>query len=134
MKFHLGLLLACLPSLANAKLGQTARRASDYAGISRYSMGWPKTFWILPSEADPKLPLSICQGDCDSDSDCDEGLACFQRNANEAIPGCRGGLDDDSAHDYCVPQVWLPLLPVEEAHSFPLGQCQGESNCQQRVL
>jgi len=40
-----------------------------------------------------------CQGDCDTDANCAEGLKCFQRNGGESIPGCKG-----SAHagwDYC---------------------------------
>lgn len=32
----------------------------------------------------------LCQGDCDTNDDCKEGLICFQRNANEDIPGCAG--------------------------------------------
>eukprot|EP00980_Cylindrotheca_fusiformis_P016329 scaffold4852_cov76-Cylindrotheca_fusiformis.AAC.1 len=83
MKFHFGLLLACLPSLANAKLGQTARRAAE--------LEWSETF-----------PLGLCQGDCDSNSDCDEGLVCFQRDGNEEVPGCDGGLEDSSRTDYCI--------------------------------
>ena len=43
------------------------------------------------------------KGDCDSDSDCDPGLSCFQRSGNTAVPGCtRGGGGDRSDVDYCV--------------------------------
>lgn len=48
-------------------------------------------------------PLQRCQGDCDTDDDCAEGLECFQREANDAIPTCIGGSTDADQNDYCVP-------------------------------
>jgi PKD repeat protein len=48
-------------------------------------------------------PLQRCQSDCDSDNDCAADLICFERNGNEAIPGCSG---HESAQlfglDFCV--------------------------------
>jgi hypothetical protein len=41
----------------------------------------------------------LCEGDCDGDGDCDEGLYCFQRDGDESVPGCRG--DGVSKKDYC---------------------------------
>lgn len=47
------------------------------------------------------LPLGVCEGDCDNDSDCASGLRCFQRNENAGpVPGCNG--DDSSRTDYCI--------------------------------
>jgi len=38
---------------------------------------------------DPRLPLNECEGDCDSDDDCAEGLKCYQRHsADDPVPGC----------------------------------------------
>jgi hypothetical protein len=35
--------------------------------------------------------LQLCQGDCDYDSDCAEGLICFQRaHGTDVVPGCTG--------------------------------------------
>eukprot|EP00440_Ansanella_granifera_P071082 gb/GFBE01077144.1/.p1 GENE.gb/GFBE01077144.1/~~gb/GFBE01077144.1/.p1 ORF type:complete len:447 (+),score=62.13 gb/GFBE01077144.1/:1-1341(+) len=43
--------------------------------------------------------LPKCGGDCDQDSDCAEGLRCFQRRAWESVPGCGGyGIRN---FDYC---------------------------------
>jgi hypothetical protein len=43
-----------------------------------------------------------CQGDCDSDDDCEQGLQCFQRSSSEKVPGCDAGGNGDVAHyDYC---------------------------------
>jgi len=45
--------------------------------------------------------LGLCQGDCDGDSDCEEGLVCYQREPYDPIPsGCRGSLSWRT--DYCV--------------------------------
>ena len=50
----------------------------------------------VPPEA---WPLQECQGDCDSDADCDGGLKCFKRDAQEPIVGCYGkGIKGE---DYC---------------------------------
>ena len=45
---------------------------------------------------DEEKPLSACQGDCDSDSDCADGLTCFQRDGYTVVPGC----DNLFAFDY----------------------------------
>jgi hypothetical protein len=52
-----------------------------------------------PSEV---YPLGLCQGDCDSDSDCADNLVCFQRGPNESVPGCSGGESGNTDDDYCV--------------------------------
>jgi hypothetical protein len=67
-------------------------------------------------------PLLNCMGDCDDDSDCAPGLMCFQRNHNTEVPGCSGGLEDDSNTDYCIP-IEQPSLV--ETNTFPLGVCEG---------
>ena len=48
---------------------------------------------------------TACQGDCDADSDCVEGLKCYQNTGNEnwydeLIPGCIGD-DNVVGWDYC---------------------------------
>lgn len=48
------------------------------------------------------FPLGLCEGDCDSDSDCEGGLTCYQRDANESVPGCSGGSGDNSNTDYYI--------------------------------
>ncbi|KAL7482816.1 hypothetical protein ACHAW6_012959 [Cyclotella cf. meneghiniana] len=45
-----------------------------------------------------------CQGDCNSDDDCADGLKCFSRGNGEvtAVPGCESGGEGDLAGmDYC---------------------------------
>ncbi|CAJ1937011.1 unnamed protein product [Cylindrotheca closterium] len=50
-----------------------------------------------------RFPLGLCEGDCDSDVDCNTGMICFQRNSFEPVPQCFGGENDESQTDYCVP-------------------------------
>ena len=52
------------------------------------------------------FPLQKCQGDCDTDDDCEGNLVCFQREAGGgAVPGCSGGEDATSKTDFCVERV-----------------------------
>ncbi|GAX29568.1 hypothetical protein FisN_24Lh020 [Fistulifera solaris] len=47
--------------------------------------------------------LGLCQGDCDRDSDCAQGLKCHQRNRGQEAPGCtlnRSLMNSDN--DFCV--------------------------------
>jgi len=44
---------------------------------------------------------ALCEGDCDEDVDCEDGYFCFQRDADEDIPGCKGDAEDGI--DYCIP-------------------------------
>ena len=54
-------------------------------------------------DPDPsRFPLQLCEGDCDSDSDCDAGLVCFERDAFMAVPGCEGGESFSSLSDFCI--------------------------------
>jgi hypothetical protein len=72
-----------------------------------------------------KLPLGLCQGDCDNDDQCLPHLYCFQRDEGEAVPGCQGGLLDSSRQDYCIvrsptsPPYFLPPPPAGTITYFP---------------
>ncbi|KAL3936908.1 MAG: hypothetical protein SGBAC_007877 [Bacillariaceae sp.] len=56
----------------------------------------------LPLQESYYFPLALCQGDCDYNWDCEPGLICQQRDANEEVIGCIGGGSDSSRTDYCV--------------------------------
>ena len=51
----------------------------------------------FPPEA---FPLKICQGDCDSDKDCEGDLQCMPRNGLEKVPRCQG--EGVRGKDYCT--------------------------------
>mmetsp|Transcript_18412 Transcript_18412/g.45827 ORF Transcript_18412/g.45827 Transcript_18412/m.45827 type:complete len:2629 (-) Transcript_18412:138-8024(-) len=83
----------------------------------------------------PQVKLLECQGDCDSDDDCESFLKCFQRNSFEQVPGCSG--KGTSGWDYC----YVPSASVSAYHAvhvefkLNLGQCEGscmsDLNCVQ---
>jgi hypothetical protein len=56
------------------------------------------------------FPLGLCQGDCDGDDDCQEGLVCFDESGPDTVPGCTG--TRFKGKDYCyVPQEPVYLAP-----------------------
>lgn len=59
------------------------------------------------------FPLGLCEGECDTDFDCRDGLLCFQRNAFGSVPGCAGGEDDSSNSDFCIKEeLFVEPVPV----------------------
>jgi len=58
----------------------------------------------FPTDGFPEsaYPLRKCEGDCDHDRDCAEGLICFQREYYEEVPGCSGGAYAPKGYDYCI--------------------------------
>lgn len=75
-------------------------------------------------------PLSVCEGDCDSDSDCGAGLYCYQRGSNSVfVPGCDG--TPSGSKDYCIdvnPPLFVEIVGDNGSppSAFPLGECQGD--------
>ena len=65
-------------------------------------------------ECDSSNRCIRCQGDCDSDSDCESGLKCFQRDGIEAVPGCigEGGTYDSAGRDICYSTSPVPTPPT----------------------
>ena len=83
----------------------------------------------------PSYPLTKCQGDCDSDSHCADGLKCFERENGESIPGCHGTSSDMPSHydvcydsyDYSKKSSILLLNRGGTPSSYyPLTRCQGD--------
>ena len=57
-------------------------------------------------EDPPNGPLGVCEGDCDRDSDCADGLFCFYKQQGRVVnvPGCVG--TDNTSVDFCVDNVY----------------------------
>lgn len=85
------------------------------------------------------INLGLCQGDCDSDYDCQPGLKCISRDGSEPVEECLGS--PSKGWDYCVigdnsgpnPELWSPaaianveLLKVGRSQSSLLLRCQGD--------
>ena len=73
------------------------------------------------------FPLQECEGDCDTDEDCDLNLVCQLRDDFEEVPGCIG--KGSSGKDYCRsapgPEVTnspskSPTLQRKQAHQVYL--------------
>lgn len=76
--------------------------ASDQSTLVEYGMEKYDAFSIMPRRLgapsltfkgdNPVVILNECEGDCDSDSDCADGLVCLQRDGNSpaTVPGCSG--------------------------------------------
>ena len=81
--------------------------------------------------------LRLCEGDCDSDSECGEGLKCFQRYGDEDVPGCPG--EAKNRWDYCVKEEALlnvGFYPNSEGRNprdgelrLCDGDCDNDSEC-----
>ena len=60
----------------------------------------------------PEGVCAACQGDCDTDDDCGDGLACFVRDSNspsqdDPVPGCLDNPSSLYAKDFCVYEsIW----------------------------
>lgn len=50
-------------------------------------------------------PCQECEGHCDTDSDCETGLYCYQRSASSqaTVPGCTGSANNN--FNYCIPTM-----------------------------
>jgi glycoprotein endo-alpha-1,2-mannosidase len=84
-------------------------------------------------------PLGDCVGHCNTDDECAEGLSCFKRDPNTAVPGCNGGEEDNSRTDYCARIIAKPEKPPTSGtlfvhpgrppnNAYPLGECVGHCN------
>jgi Bacterial protein of unknown function (DUF839) len=63
------------------------------------------------------FPLRRCEGDCDRNSDCSQGLLCFQRSALEPVPGCLG--EGAYGKDYCYSAYPISAAPTTFPTTIP---------------
>jgi hypothetical protein len=95
------------------------------SGISGYDYCiYPelKDFGVTPPAS--QLPLELCEGDCDNDSDCAFGLNCFERNGLTPVPGCSG--NGKSNYDYCIYPELKDFGITPPASQLPLQLCEGD--------
>mmetsp|Transcript_38218 Transcript_38218/g.92479 ORF Transcript_38218/g.92479 Transcript_38218/m.92479 type:complete len:761 (+) Transcript_38218:208-2490(+) len=70
--------------------------------------------------------LGLCEADCDSDAQCQEGLICHVRSkGSQQVPGCSGNADliGDSGEDFCI---LPPLEIVGNNNVTDLAICQAD--------
>merc|ERR1712183_97249 len=88
-----------------------------------------KLYHLVNKGGNPSETLGRCEGDCDADSHCAEGLHCFQRSGHTEVPGCVGGGSGDvRSYDYCVPKDPNVSYLVNKGGnpSEKLGRCEGD--------
>lgn len=113
MKFHpLGLLLSSIALVArhDAKAEESNLRASATNGHRKLL----KTLEHIGNNGEPSgvFPLGECQGDCDTDEDCADGLLCFLRGDETPTPGCTEDTDNTRNADFCYnPNPTAPPTP-----------------------
>ena len=76
---------------------------------------WGNLITYLDPIPESFFPLGLCAGDCDRDADCAEGLICYQRGANDPVPFCYYGENDDSRTDYCTYPTFSGEMPGSES-------------------
>jgi hypothetical protein len=93
-------------------------------GLSNYDYCIEQNMELRGTESSPSHTLGLCEGDCDNDSDCADGLVCFQRSGLVEVPGCNGfGISDN---DYCIEPRADLLTLTELDPSDILGKCEGD--------
>jgi cytochrome c556 len=78
------------------------------------------------------FPLGLCEGDCDRNADCAEGLVCFQRGPNDPVPFCKDGELVDTGADFCTypvddgdtPVSGLPVSGEQSDECFEVSVVQ----------
>jgi hypothetical protein len=61
----------------------------------------PRVLKFIGNNGGSGFPLGVCEGDCDRDSDCQDGLKCFQRHLLKPVPGCTGDSIVFIGMDFC---------------------------------
>ena len=63
-----------------------------------------------------------CEGNCETNEDCADGLICYQRDANEPVFGCagEGGDGDVSGNNICVPMSMTLVVASQVEYDSPI--------------
>ena len=89
--------------------------------------------YVGECDADTYL-CGLCEGDCDSDSDCEGDLVCAERSGFAAVVGCEGAGGDRDVYgkDVCVPAqptASPTLKPPSPTPMFPNSLKYKDSGC-----
>jgi ABC-type sugar transport system substrate-binding protein len=76
---------------------------------------------------------NACEGDCDDDTDCGDGLVCFVRDSNtkgqaESVPGCSTNPFEWTSKDFCV-DASLYQCKDEDMIKIRVGTSSVERTC-----
>jgi hypothetical protein len=98
-----------VPSMSPTK--QPTKAPTKFPTFSPTKAPTAKPFYSLAevgNDGNPGdvFPLGRCEGDCDSNGDCEGDLICIQRDDNEEVPGCGGSAI--AGVDYCTDSSYRP--------------------------
>jgi len=91
--------------------GSIHRHKNQFRARERRLKGYKPSIRKVGQNKKPanKFPLGLCEGECDTDEDCNGSLVCFHRDLDELaiVQGCSGGAKDESRTDYCIEETSL---------------------------
>ena len=94
----LAISLTSFSPAVEAKLRRVSKRRLGQGDEPKEGRHLQPSLTFVTSNNPPGI-LTLCQGDCDEDDDCEGDLVCFQRGKYDDVPGCSG--IDSSRTDYC---------------------------------
>jgi hypothetical protein len=110
-------------------------RGDPVPGCPNKNLGTTRDYCVVPSKiGNSRNKLGLCEGDCDTNSDCESGLVCHQREAYEPIPnGCRGSLRWST--DLCV-RPGSGRVPDTQSNKLGLcgGDCDSDNDCRSGLV
>merc|ERR1712048_78927 len=112
-------------------MGYTGITDKDYLDAIQFDFQLEGPIYAIADfGVNPSSVLGECEGDCDDDSDCEDGLRCWQRNVQTADypPMCGGGTFNNN-WDYCY-RPYTTLRDVFEPGTVDrkLAECEGDCN------
>jgi len=133
-------ILSALIDVAMRMMSETGYPHKGEAYSKRLSEAIKKPRGLNFKGKEPTMKLALCQGDCDTNENCQSGLECFHRSGFTSVPGC-AGVGEYNA-DYCYNPINPRLPPLEGVYlppgplkGAPLGMCEGDcdtdSECQE---
>jgi len=80
----------------------------------------PDILVLQRNECSIDSPCGRCEGDCDTNEDCQGDLQCFERTGIEPVPGCEG--NGKGGQDYCFDPDTLSDQNQQEVSSLSIEQ------------
>ena len=108
---------------------------SDDIGAYDYCFDEPNLAKYTGTGCSSSNQCNMCEGDCNSDSDCKGSLTCFQREEGQKVAGCQNGGDADLRDwDFCYDEVALTKkgavgCSATNQCSRCEGDCESDSDC-----
>ena len=96
-----------------------------------YCVDRPEAYLFYTGDNLGSEQYGLCEGDCDSDDDCQGSLVCFQRDEYTPVPGCdgEGGYDKD----YCSFTSSPPHGITDQGPNIIAVRCSNGVSCSEFI-